>query len=311
MTENGSSRGLRRLAVAAMVAIAAALVLVAHPAVAFAGSITITQCYGSRNNPIPGGTVAIYQVGRIDGSQYQYVSPFDRVDDDRTLTARIANNVDVRYLAKLEAIARTFGTPEEKEIGSDGKARFDGLENGAYLVVQTRSAQGYKSFSTFLITVPLDGKEDVDAWPKLDPVNPTPTPPNGNTNNGGDTPSNNTNNGNGNNNTPSNNTNNGNENSNTPGNNTNDNGNTNGNTNTPGNTTNGNTNTTGTPGGGGSTGGGSSTPSGGSSSSSSENLPQTGQLWWPVWVLLICGSVLVVGGLVWRDRHHVDGGEQD
>lgn len=42
------------------------------------------------------------------------------------------------------------------------------------------------------------------------------------------------------------------------------------------------------------------TPSGSSGSSPTETLPQTGQLWWPVFVLIAAGAVLVLAGVVRR-----------
>ena len=50
----------------------------------------------------------------------------------------------------------------------------------------------------------------------------------------------------------------------------------------------------------------STTPGGGSSSSgggsSSSRLPQTGQLWWPMWLLAGCGAVLIMAGILISGR---------
>lgn len=299
MTEHSVRRSVRQIGLAAALVVAMLMVLLARPATALAGSISLVQ-HDPSNNPIGGGRAAVYQVGTISGSSYYYVAPFSAIGDD--LTSHITEHVDLTYLAQLERIATQSGTPlQEGEIGSDGVIKFSNLEPGAYLVVQTEPAEGYNSFDRFLVTIPWQGKYDVEASPKLDPVHPG-----GNSNENGNTNENeNTNenrNTNQNENTNENKNQNGNENTNE---NRNTNDNENGNTNTPGN---GNTNTPN----GGTGGGGSDGGSGGSSGGSSTvRLPQTGQLWWPVWVLLVAGGSFVVAGLVWRDRHRPLGDEQE
>lgn len=186
MTQNVSSRG-RVAAVALAVLLMAALALIpARPAKAEQpGSITITQ-HDPSQKAIGGGKVAIYRVGSISGSSYQYVGDFATIGDD--LTSHIPNDpekgkVDSAYLDQLEDIARQ-SDGQTMDIDSRGNAKFSGLEPGVYLVVQTQAASGYNAFDRFLVTIPWEGSYDVDASPKLDPVTTT-TPGNP----GGGTPS--------------------------------------------------------------------------------------------------------------------------
>lgn len=182
--------------IVALVAVLAAALTLAfgRPMVAQAqtGSISITQ-HDPHQTPIGGGKAAIYQVGIISGSSYQYVGDFASLaDEGYDLQSEIPKDpekgkVDSVYLDRLESVARDSSTsPLVADIGSNGRCTFDDLQPGAYLVVQAEPAPGYNSFDRFLVTIPWEGSYNVDASPKLDPVtttttgNNTPNNPGGN-----------------------------------------------------------------------------------------------------------------------------------
>lgn len=187
MTQNNSLRAGKRMVALAVLLMAALTLAVARPALAEqTGTISITQRDTSQT-PIGGGKVAIYQVGVISGSSYQYVGAFATLGDD--LTTHIPNDpdkgkVDSAYLDKLESIAKESSTPlQTVNIDARGEATFDqgadgsrGLAPGAYLVVQVEAAPGYNSFDRFLVTIPWEGSYTVDASPKLNAVSATSTP---------------------------------------------------------------------------------------------------------------------------------------
>lgn len=203
MTQNDSLLARARAVTLAVLLMAVLALGFAHPAMAAQaaqkGFITLTQ-HDPSQTPIGGGKAAIYQVGVISGSSYQYVGDFASIGDD--LTSHIPKDpdkekVDSSYLDRLESIARESGAPlQTVDIDAKGQATFNrgedgsvGLEPGAYLVVQTQPAPGYNSFDRFLVTLPWYGKGQTDPYninasPKLDPVTST-TPGNP----GGGTPS--------------------------------------------------------------------------------------------------------------------------
>lgn len=225
------------------------------------GTIVIEQTDDDTKEPVAGGTVAIYQVGVLGEDAYAYVAPFDSLAGRYDLTEKIRESqgtysgetdskykTDTEYLARLAEVAESEGTPvvEPQEVGADGVLSVSGLDEGAYLVVETEPAPGYNTFNTFLVTVPLEGADEdgykVDASPKLDPVTTTGSAG-----------------------------------------------------------SNGNSNTTtsnGSSGGSSSSSTTSSTTSTASDTLTDARLPQTGQLWWPVWALIGAGVVLVAAGIV-------------
>lgn len=304
------------------------LAYAAHPYVDVnkKGSITFTM-KTANGRPVNGAELSIYKVASVtedDGNYYfellynfkemgnVSLPDFPFIKTDSTFTAELAesmrdyvNGHDIPVTAKVE-------------IESDGTATIDNLEVGLYLVVQSNRVSGYSPISPFLVSIPqyIDetGNEHyeykVDAYPKMGDVDPNNPPPptsrpeepdnpssnpaseptsseptsseptssqpesseptsseptssqpessqTGSQPAGGSTPGGTTPGGN----TPG---------GNTPG------------GNTPGGTTPGGN----TPGGGTTPGGGSSTPT----------LPQTGQLNWPIPVLVVAGLSLILVG---------------
>lgn len=153
------------------------------------GSITVTMKYDGE--PVPGGSLTLYQVGVLyeDNGDYSFiphdvfdkcVDSFDRISDPELAAqlAQFAADNKVREIAK-------------QKISDDGVAAFFNLELGLYLLVQDTPAKGFHKIAPFLVSVPQLVDEEyiykVDASPKFDlevapttkPTGPTkPTEPN-------------------------------------------------------------------------------------------------------------------------------------
>ncbi len=138
---------------------------------------------------IPGGSAAIYRVAAWtldeDGYTWTYTSAYaDCGIPYRRLLSSAAS------LARYTAVHAVQGL--EVQIDRNGKALFQDLPSGLYLVVQTQAAPDYLAFSPFLLTLPLYSETEgryiygVRAAPKTEtipvvtppvPDRPTPKPP--------------------------------------------------------------------------------------------------------------------------------------
>lgn len=110
-----------------------------------------------------GGSVTVYRVAEAQDGKWSYLAPFHGGDADQ--------------LAQ-----QTQNAAGTKQNVADGTVRFDALEQGLYLVVQSGEFSNGETFAPFLVSLPdADGNLTVDATPKmsLKPTpspNPTPTP---------------------------------------------------------------------------------------------------------------------------------------
>lgn len=130
---------------------------------------------------VKGGTLTLYKVADIkvvDGN-YAYV-----LNDDFAGSGESLDDIGSASLAERLADYADDNrfTCVTKTIGSDGRVSFDDLELGLYLLVQYEAAYGYYKLNPFLVSVPqVDGEEyvyEVDASPKVEADDkPTPPPP--------------------------------------------------------------------------------------------------------------------------------------
>ena len=132
------------------------------------GSVTVSMQFDGE--AVPGGELTLYRVGEVseDDGNYTFVPTGEFIrwgSDFGTLasaeqTAQTAHSL--RYFALRNGITGTT-----KGIGTDGKVTFSNLEQGLYLLVQTRPATGFSRVNPFLVSIPYeqDGKYlyDVDA----------------------------------------------------------------------------------------------------------------------------------------------------
>ncbi len=149
------------------------------------GSISVTMKCGTV--AVGGGELSIYRVGDIvyDHSAGGYVfrateayagAGLDFSDvTDKTLAKSLANVISTNAIAPYA----------KQTVSAEGKATFEELELGLWLVMQSVNATGYLPAEPFLVSVPYYQygayDYDVDASPKvqLTAVTPTPTPTGG------------------------------------------------------------------------------------------------------------------------------------
>lgn len=156
------------------------------------GSISLTIRDPQTQQPISGGTFALYHVGDVQEDDGNYFfsltnafAPSGFLLEDMTS----ADLGDAALAADLWAHAQAFSAVQPvmtAAVASDGTLSFAPVGVGLYLVVQTEAADGYLPASPFLVSVPVrDGEGydySVDASPKItietDPTPDTPdTPP--------------------------------------------------------------------------------------------------------------------------------------
>lgn len=113
----------------------------------FALSAAATQT-GSIRIETTGGTVALYQVGQINGQSVLLTEQYGGgvVTQADILSANLAAWLYERS---------TNGYIKDTDIS--GNTQFDGLSAGLYLVAQPSTPSGQYPFEPFLITLPWDG----------------------------------------------------------------------------------------------------------------------------------------------------------
>lgn len=147
------------------------------------GSVTIHMSYG--DTPVPGGTIKIYRVASVkvtDGNPefvpLDYVKPcVDSFNSSNIYSATTAYTLSV-YIANDHRYVPT----QIQEVDAMGNATFEDLELGIYLVYQSVATTGYFPISPFLVTVPSSDfgyyLYDIEIDSKV-PLNTRPTPPPG------------------------------------------------------------------------------------------------------------------------------------
>ena len=156
-----------------------ALPVAAHgvPDLDRAGSIGVTMRYNGK--AVSGGELTLYRVGEIkeENGDYSFVLTEDFV----------ASKVSLDYVqspeiaGKLADFARRQKIPGQlKKIDSEGKAEFQNLKPGLFLLIQNKAAQGYQCAKPFLVSLPMLESDrysyHLDASPKVSP-GPQPDEP--------------------------------------------------------------------------------------------------------------------------------------
>ena len=171
---------MKKRIIALILALVSCLCLTVHaknvPDLTQNGSITIVFRWALR--PLQDGEMALYRVGDIreDNGNYTFV-PVPELADSRVNLNDLDDPALARRLADL-AVEKDL-KPLTAEI-RNGEARFEDVTPGLYVVVQTRASTGFAEISPFLISMPRyeDGEyiTDVVAKPKV-PVIPEPSCP--------------------------------------------------------------------------------------------------------------------------------------
>ena len=159
------------------------------------GSISISMDH--QGEPVPGGSLTLYRVADVvsqDGDYlFAYTADFAgcAIPVTELSAAELPRNLaDIAEANGLRGITVT--------IDGEGKAAFEDLELGLYLLVQQEAAPGYRRVNPFLVSVPQnDGGHyiyDVTTAPKNlpgpepEPTEPTPPPTDPDTPDGPDLP---------------------------------------------------------------------------------------------------------------------------
>lgn len=160
------------------------------------GSITVT--IKATDGSVPGGTLNLYRVAEVKADDTGY--HFFYTDAFSSAQKPISDNsadLTEGYAEELAGIvsANNVSAYASQPVGADGIVRFENVEVGAYLIIQTGVRENYSAVDPFIVTVPVSveestttasGKErksvelhyDVDATPKAGAAefHPTSTP---------------------------------------------------------------------------------------------------------------------------------------
>lgn len=259
---------------------------------------------------VPGGSLELYKVGDVAGNQTSFTLNNDFSGMGKVSLGDFATEQSARLAQNLANYANRMQLKPLKtvDIDENGYAEFNNLKFGLYLVVQDEYARGYDPIAPFLVSLPMYTEGEgydyfINAEPKVD--KPQPPSPGGGDEEKPDEPSSEVSS------EPESSQPESSEpessqpessqpESSQPGESSeptsSEPGSTPGGTTPGGNTPGGNTPGGNTPGGntpGGNTPGGGTTPGGGSST---PTLPQTGQLNWPIPVLVVAGLSLILVG---------------
>lgn len=145
------------------------------------GSLEITM--KRHDIVVPGGNFILYHVGIIEEQDGKYT--FQLLEEWVPSGANLQNmhsvstvNKLVKYASGMEGI--------EKDISQEGKVLFSDLEQGLYLLIQSKPAPGYTKVNPFLISLPevvndeyifdIKAAPKVALLPEVTPIPPTPTP---------------------------------------------------------------------------------------------------------------------------------------
>ncbi len=148
------------------------------------GSISVQMRANDTGEPISGGTMTLYMIGRSVwwNNMYQF-----RVDPDFTEDI-YSHYIDYDMLNDklaqdlLEYAYKNDIEGETQVIDDNGKVKFKNLEAGLYLLAQKEAPEGYYCVNPFFVTLPIMNvmigiyEYDVDASPKTQKLEPIITP---------------------------------------------------------------------------------------------------------------------------------------
>lgn len=140
------------------------------------GSIAVTMKDPKTGSAVSGGTMTLLCAGDMheEDGNFSFVLTEKFKDSRESL-----ENPDSELAQRLADYAREKGIDGKTvTIGNDGKAKFEDLEPGLYLLMQEQAAQGYYAVSPFIVSIPLleNGSYlyDVDATPKMELLSKKP-----------------------------------------------------------------------------------------------------------------------------------------
>lgn len=123
-------------------------------------------------SPISGAQIRVYLVGTPVKGGYRLTETFG---------GGLIAEADVFSPELAVWLSRLASGGWQGATNREGTVKFQGLEEGLYLVTQDGSAGGYRPFESFLITIPWDGVQwEIAATPKTerdDPFTPETSDP--------------------------------------------------------------------------------------------------------------------------------------
>lgn len=121
------------------------------------GTIRVTLDYG--DDQVHDGEVTLYHVGQAGSGEYRLTETFGGglIKEEDAMSPVLA-----KWLAETAE-----GEGEPRLLDADGAADFVNLEEGLYLLVQSEKTAGYVPIDPVLIPIPLEGKWNIQAWPKV------------------------------------------------------------------------------------------------------------------------------------------------
>jgi hypothetical protein len=116
------------------------------------GSIEVTMKYNG--SAVSGGTLTIYRVGdaQKEADGYKYTLTEDFAGSGAVLETEESADT-AKSLANYASNKGINGTTST--IDTYGKVSFKELEIGVYLIVQNRAASGYEKITPFLVNIPM------------------------------------------------------------------------------------------------------------------------------------------------------------
>ena len=133
------------------------------------GSISVSMTY--QGKPVSGGILTVYRVGDVSEDDGNYFFTLVDALDGYGISLEDLNDADLAdYILKAVREEGIKGTSQK--IDKNGRAVFEDLSIGLYLVAQTKAANGYNGAAPFLIGLPNRENDsyvyDVDASPKVE-----------------------------------------------------------------------------------------------------------------------------------------------
>lgn len=147
------------------------------------GSITIELWYDGQI--VTGGMLEVYRVGEIYIKEDKSGCGFDKIGAFTAFKGRLVNVQSEETVRQLAEFVSENALPADYSVeNKEGRVTLDRLQTGLYLIIQSEAAKGYEVLNPFLVSVPVmeEGEYvyDVDAHGKFElktvPPEPTPTP---------------------------------------------------------------------------------------------------------------------------------------
>lgn len=135
------------------------------------GSITITLRNQQDKLPVAGGEIALYKVA--DAKLADYNLAFAFTGDFRDCQLPIENYHIADFAQKIASYIEEHKIQGTAALtDGNGVAKFADLTQGLYMVAQTNAAEGFSAFAPFMVQLPitLDSQwvYDIDVTPKVD-----------------------------------------------------------------------------------------------------------------------------------------------